>query len=276
MVVRSPPRGPSIGAGPPHRGPAARPGTPSPSNRVPSRPMYAKTADYYDRIYSFKDYAGEAASLCALVDRELPAGDRRLLDVACGTGMHLAHLKARFRAEGLDVSPELLAVARARHPELPFHCADMRSFRLDANFDVITCLFSSIGYMTTIEDLHRAIARMADHLASGGLVIVEPWFTPAAWRPHTVHAQFIDDPELKIARVNTSLSAGDGRLSVVDLHYLIGTPDGTDHLVEHHVLGLYEIEEMLDAFRAAGLDPRYDPDGLTGRGLYIARKRPTE
>ena len=232
--------------------------------------MFKETARYYDRIYSHKDYAGEAERILAIVDRELRTDGRRLLDVACGTGLHLKHLKAHFDAEGLDLSPELLEIARARNPQLTFHCADMRTFELGARFDVVTCLFSSIGYMTTVDDLHRAIARMADHLVPGGLLLVVPWLTPEAWKPNTVHAMFIDEPELKIARINTSLLHG--RLSVFDLHHLIGTPEGTEHVVEHHEMGLYTIDEMTEAFTAAALKVRFDPEGLTGRGLYVARR----
>ena len=231
--------------------------------------MYAETAAYYDRLYAFKDYAAEAAKVLAIVDRDLGTGGRWLLDIACGTGLHLEHLKPYVDAEGLDLEPALLKIARARHPELTFHQADMRTFALEARYDVITCLFSSIGYMTTMEDLYRAVARMAAHLVPGGLLIVEPWIAPEAWTPNTVHALFIDEPELKIARINTSFV--DGRMSIFDLHHLIGTPDGTEHVVEHHEMGLFTIEEMASAFRAAGLDVRYDPDGLTGRGLYVAR-----
>ena len=67
--------------------------------------------------------------------------------------------------------------------------------------------------------------------------------------------------------VNTSFV--DGRLSYFDLHYLIGTPEGTDHYVERHELGLFEVEEMRAAFADAGLEATYDEEGLTGRGLYI-------
>jgi len=229
-----------------------------------------RTARYYDRIYAFKDYAGEAVRLIKILDARLDRGGRRLLDVACGTGLHLERLKERFDAEGLDLSSELLEIARSRNPDVVFHCADMRTFDLGSSYDVVTCLFSSIGYMTTIGDLHSAVARMAHHLVSGGLLVVEPWFTPETWKPNTVHGLFVDEPELKIARINTSFV--EGRISVFDLHHLIGTPQGTEHIVEHHEMGLYTVEEMTAAFEASGLTVRYDPEGLTGRGLYIADK----
>ena len=232
--------------------------------------MYHKTARYYDKIYAFKDYAEESRRLIERIEEELGPGRHRLLDVACGTGAHLVHLREAFEVEGLDRTPELLEIARERLPSIRFHCADMRDFRLESRYDVVTCLFSSIGYMTTGEDLASAIRTMADHLTADGILIVEPWITPDAWFPNTVHSLFVDEPELKIARINTS--AVSGRLSIFDLHYLIGTPEGTEHVIEHHEMGLFTVEEMTAAFEAAGLGVTCDPRGLTGRGLYVARK----
>lgn len=229
--------------------------------------MYAEMAQYYDRIYSFKDYAAENEKLIGWIETHCLSSGRRLLDVACGTGRHLEHLAKSFAAEGLDLSPELLELAQELNPGMTFHCGDMRTFDLASSYDVITCLFSSIGYMTTIGDLETAVANMARHLVPGGVLMIEPWLTPDAWKPGTVHGLFIDEPDLKIARVNTSLTRG--RLSVFDLHHLVGTPEKTFHFVEHHEMGLYRVEEMTAAFESADLSTTYDAGGPTGRGLYI-------
>jgi SAM-dependent methyltransferase len=234
--------------------------------------MFSETARYYDKIYAFKDYAAEVQELIDLPEIALSGARGRLLDVACGTGRHLEFLTEWFDVEGLDLAPEFLAVARERLPDVPLHCADMRRFRIPSRFDVIVCLFSSIGYMTVLDDVARAARTMADHLVPGGTLIVEPWFTPDQWAPKTVHAMLIDAPELKIARVNTSFV--DGRISIFDLHHLIATPEGTSHVVEGHKLGLYTVDEMTSAFEEANLSVRYDDEGLTGRGLYVARKSP--
>jgi len=229
--------------------------------------MYGKMAQYYDRIYSFKNYAEEASKVLGFIKAYRQSDGKRLLDVACGTGHHLEFLAKSFDAEGVDLSPELLERAKKRNPGLPFRCADMRTFDLPSRFDVITCLFSSIGYMTTIEDLHKAVATMALHLVPGGVLIIEPWLTPDVWKAGSVHGMFIDDPNLKIARVNTSLTRG--RLSIFDLHHLVGTPQETFHFVEHHEMGLYTVEEMTGAFETATLDISFDPEGITGRGIYV-------
>lgn len=232
--------------------------------------MFTKTAQYYDKLYSFKDYRAEVEQLVTIIQKYLLSQGNRLLDVACGTGQHIEYLREHFEVEGLDVDEELLALARQRNAGVPFHRRDMVDFDLDRRFDVVTCLFSSIGYVKTLDNVRRAVACMAGHLVSGGVLVVEPWFTPDTWRPGTVHALLIDEPELKIARVNTSFVAG--RLSYFDLHYLIGTPEGTEHFVERHELGLFETDEMQGALLDAGLEVIYDTEGLTGRGLFVGRR----
>ena len=231
---------------------------------------YEQSAAYYDRIYAFKDYGAEVDRLIDIAGPSLPARATRLLDVACGTGKHLDVLKRRFDAHGLDLSPGLLEIARRRNPDVVFHQGDMRNFRLDERFDLITCLFSSIGYMTTYDDLCAAVSCMARHLAPGGVLAIEPWFTPDQWMNHTVHALFIDDPDLKIVRMNTSLV--EDSVSIVDLHHLIGTPERTIHFVEEHRLALFTIAQMTSAFESAGLRVAFDSEGITDRGLYVAKR----
>jgi len=233
--------------------------------------MFTKTARFYDKIYAFKDYPAEVQHLVAVIGENARSPGKRLLDVACGTGHHVEYLKEHFDVEGLDLDQELLELARQRNPGVPFHHGDMMAFDLGCQFDVVTCLFSSIGYVKTLDNVRRAVACMTRHLLPGGLLIIEPWFAPGDWHAPSVYASFIDEPDLKIARVNTSFV--DGRLSYFDLHYLVGTPEGTEHFVERHELGLFEIDEMRAALADAGLQVDYDAQGLMGRGLFVGKKR---
>jgi SAM-dependent methyltransferase len=228
--------------------------------------VFARSARIYDAVYSWKDYAREAKLLHELVQARKP-GAATLLDVACGTGAHLAELRRLYRCEGLDLEPKLLAIARERLPETPLHEGDMRDFDLARRFDVVTCLFSSIGYVLTVEALQRSVATMARHLEPGGVLVVEPWLTPEAVVTPHVGAVFVDEPELKIARVNTI--EVDGRRSSFEFHYVVGTPEGVEHFTEPHELGLFTHEEYLAAFRGAGLAVEHDAEGLMGRGLYL-------
>jgi len=232
--------------------------------------MFSKTAQYYDAIYSWKDYVVETSTIKEIIKEQGSSEGNRLLDVACGTGMHMQYLVEDFEVEGLDLDENLLALARNRVPGAVFHLGDMVDFDLGKRFDAVICLFSSIGYVRSKARLHRAISCMAKHLRTGGLLIVEPWLTPDIFITGSVHAMFIDEPELKIARMNTS--SVKESISMLDMHYLIGTPDGTDHYVETHELGLFTVDEMKTAFKSADLKVTYQEDGLMGRGLYIGQR----
>jgi ubiquinone/menaquinone biosynthesis C-methylase UbiE len=101
--------------------------------------MFSKTAKLYDLFYERKDYAREADRIRDLIRERHPSA-AILLDVACGTGVHLAHLRRWFIVEGVDTDERLLNVAKARLPGVPLHVADMRTLDLGRIFDVVTCL----------------------------------------------------------------------------------------------------------------------------------------
>jgi hypothetical protein len=146
----------------------------------------------------------------------------------------------------------------------------MVAFQLRRRFDAVICLFSSIGYTRTRARLHRTLKTFAEHTAPGGVVLIEPWIFPEKFEKGRVGLVVVDQPALKIARMNGSGRRGD--LSPLRFHYLVGTPEGVTHFTEEHTLGLFTHENYLTAFRAAGLNVSFDPDGLTGRGLYIGQK----
>ncbi len=231
--------------------------------------MFRQTARFYDALYSWKDYPAENERLLALFDSRAPNA-RTLLDVACGTGVHLALLRDWYEVEGADLDPTMLEVAAERLPGVPLHEADMVTLDLGREFDLVTCLFSSIGYTVTRERLRQAAASMARHVAPGGLLVVEPWITPDAWMPEHVHALFVDEPELKIARMNLGAPLGDS--IVLEFEYLVATPEGIDRFTERHEVGMFTDEEYLEAFEAAGLEVELDPEGLMGRGVYIGAR----
>ena len=230
--------------------------------------MFEKSAAYYDALYSWKDYAGEVAKLRELIQRYTP-GASSVLDVACGTGHHLALLRDDYEIEGLDVDADLLEIAQEKNPGVTVHAGDMIDFHLGRTYDVVMCLFSSIGYVETVENLQRATRSMAHHLAPGGILFIEPWLTPDAFESGHIGLLVVDEPELKITRMNSARRSGS--VSILDFDYLVGTAHGTQHFKETHRLGLFTETEHLEAIRAAGLEPQ-EPSDLMGRGLHVAVK----
>ena len=233
--------------------------------------MFSISAEFYDLIYArVKDYAAETSQIADLLRKEHP-GCKTVLDVACGTGEHARRLAqtAGLRVDGLDLNPELLRIARRKHPEGRFFEGDMSHFQIPHRYDAITCLFSSIAYALTLERVEQAFACFRDHLATGGLLLLEPWFAPGVLDPSSVSHRVGEASGVRVERTGTTQI--DGQISRIRFDYSISDSTGTHLLSEVHELGLFTSDELLEAFRRAGFRAEFDPYGLTGRGLYLAK-----
>jgi len=233
--------------------------------------MFNETAALYDLIYaSFKNYEAETDQLFGLLSRARP-GVRTVLDVACGTAEHARLLAERhgLSVDGIDLDPTFVEIAQRKHPAGRFVVADMCDFDLGRRYDVVMCLFSSIGYLRTVDRVTRAIGRFRDHLQPGGVIVVEPWFPPGVLTYGYTSTDVGEGDDLRVVRrARTEI---DGRLSRLLFEYDITQDGHTRHASEVHELGLFTLEEMRGAFEANGLVVEYDPKGLIGRGLYVAR-----
>jgi ubiquinone/menaquinone biosynthesis C-methylase UbiE len=236
--------------------------------------LYGELAKYYDLIYSFKDYRKEALRIKALILKYKKSDGNELLDVACGTGHHLKYLKDEFSCTGVDISSEILEVAKENVEDVTFRKADMIRMDLGKEFDIITCLFSSIGYVKTYSNLERTIRNFARHLKKCGVVLMEPWFTKSTYIAGSPHMTAHDGKDIKIARLNVSELKGN--VSVMDMHYLVAEKDkGVKHFVDRHELGLFETDETLRIMKAAGLQSRFLKHGLMReRGMFVGVNRP--
>ena len=238
-----------------------------------SRPlMFHRLAPYYDDLVGEKDYRSESRTLESLAQRLGRSRGRTWLDVACGTGRHLEFLRRHYSVTGVDVSPGMLRVARRRLPGVPLIEGDMRNFRLDETFDVVSCLYSAVGHLRTERDLERTFANFARHLKPGGVAIVEPWIDPSDFRPHFVHLLTRETPSVRVARM--AFSSRRGRRSLVHYHYLIGRPGRRVEHFEEVDVGLLVSRDRLKALmERAGLSARFLKRGLPSRrGLLIGLK----
>jgi SAM-dependent methyltransferase len=119
------------------------------------------------------------------VERHCPRPGR-LLDLGCGTGRLLLPFARRgYQVVGVDLSPEMLAVARARAAEANLAVALVRAnlAQLDglagASFDYAACLFSTLGMVRGRAQRERAVAHAFRVLRPGGRFVLHVhnrWF----------------------------------------------------------------------------------------------------
>lgn len=234
--------------------------------------MFTASADLYDVVYAgFKEYPAEARAIASVIRAAHPAA-RTVLDVACGTGEHARLLVSEhgFLVDGVDLDPAFVRIAAAKLSRGNVFEGDMTQFALGRHYDVVVCLFSSIGYARTLDRVRRALACFRAHLAPGGVVLVEPWFPPGALEAGRVTVRVAEAAGVHVARMSHVEIVG--RVSRLRFDYLIGRVTGIEHATEVHELGLFTPQEMLGAFDAVGLQATFDPVGPSGRGLYVARE----
>lgn len=236
--------------------------------------LYSDLARYYDLIYSWKDYSSEVRFLKRLIASGKKSDGNELLDVGCGTGRHIALLADSFRCTGLDLSNEMLRVARMNVKGATFVNGNMFSFRLRKKFDVILCLFSAIAYAKTDGQLRGTLSSFSGHLKDGGIVIIQPWIQKSDWKKGHISLETFDSEAVKIARA--SYSGGTSKVSKFRMEYLIAEKGkGLRHLVEEDSFPYFDRTKYERMMRDLGLRPRYVASKPFGdRGLLTGTKIP--
>jgi trans-aconitate methyltransferase len=230
-------------------------------------------AFWYDFFYEHNrliNYQQDVQTLENLLQEHHPKA-KTILDIACATGKHAALLSQRYIVDGLDINPDFAAAAQRRNQTGVFIQGDMTSFKMDKRYDVVICLSSSIGYVEHYTNLVKALKNFYEHLAAGGLLIVEPWFTPEeVGTGGSLNLITAETGQYKFARmVNSQRSE---YASILSFAYMMGTIEKVDTLQEEHRLGLFTVDEMKSAFIEGGLRVQYEPDGYKGRSLYLGWK----
>jgi len=231
-------------------------------------------AEYYDRIYlNRKDYEKEAKIVKGIIRQFEKKQSKTLLDVGCGTGEHLKYLSLDFQCNGIDINKIMIKTARNKVPSAKFEVANMINFRLKETFDVIICLFSSIGYVLDLNNLIKTLENFYEHLNEKGLVIVEPWIFKKDFKKGYIGLDTYEDEKLKFVRMATSKIVGSRW--IVFMHYLVGEKGKISYSREVHKMLTLNCPDYVKAFGEAGFkDTQCLAENLweNCRGLFVTTK----
>lgn len=136
------------------------------------------SAQCYDLWFGEEPYADQA-----FYQRRIVAAGGPALEVACGTGRLLVpFLRDRIDVEGLDSSPEMLAICRHKAQEYGLtpvlHQQLMQDLDLPRRYGTIYIPFCSFQILVTRDEAFEALRRFHAHLLPGGQVLISlfvPW-----------------------------------------------------------------------------------------------------
>jgi SAM-dependent methyltransferase len=132
--------------------------------------LYNELAWTWEVLVSEEEYPVETNFVRRMIQKHKRTSGNGILDVGCGAGHHDLFLKGDYQVVGVDGSEKMLELARKRNPELAYHLGDVRTFKLDRQFDVVMAM-DMIQYNLTYSDLEKALRSLSDHLKPGGLLL---------------------------------------------------------------------------------------------------------
>jgi SAM-dependent methyltransferase len=167
-------------------------------------------ANYYNLFYKDKDYAGEVNYILSLLNEYQPKLES-ILELGCGTGNHAFLLAEKgYQIDGVDLSDEMLVIANERIQKLPpdvasrvkFRQGDLRTVRIEKQYDAVVSLFHVMSYQTSNEDLDAAFETAKAHLKPGGIFLFDCWYGPGVLsdRPST-RIKRVEDEDTSIVRI---------------------------------------------------------------------------
>ncbi|MFC2078972.1 class I SAM-dependent DNA methyltransferase [Candidatus Bipolaricaulota bacterium] len=209
------------------------------------RTPYAKLAAHYD--LGWGDFAESSRTF---IERTLSAygvESGRILELASGTGILAIHLaRSGHSVVGIDLSPEMVAIASMKGKRVKgaeFTVADMRNPGLEPGFDAVLCLFDSLNYLMTLEDVSETLRSVSSLLREKGVFVFD-FNRPLIYSAHNgetlkrhvedgvLHQELHYEASQRIART------------------VFRFPDGD---VETHNQRAYEMDEIAPLLQSAGL-----------------------
>ncbi len=217
--------------------------------------VFNRYAQYYDLLYSQKDYPREVEYLNTLLTKYAITDVETILDLGCGTGRHAVMLSRKgYHVVGVDCSDAMLAIAeenklQAKDP-IEYIKGDICTVRLAKKFDAAISMFAVMGYQTTNKRLEEALLTAYHHLNPNGLFIFDAWFGPAVITQKPHDRVLIVEKErgtiIRLTRPTLNILTDVVSVNFTVLH--IESDTVRDHVEETHEMRFFfpkELEYML-------------------------------
>lgn len=221
--------------------------------------MYDDLAGWWPLLSPPPDYEEEAAFYLEKLRAACNGPVNTLLELGSGGGNNASHMKAGIRMVLVEPSAGMREVSQALNPDCEHVAGDMRTVRLGRQFDAVF-VHDAVAYMTTVDDVRRAIETAYVHTRPGGAALFAPDVLRETFRSSTDHGG--SDQGLRGARFLEWTWDPDPGDTQYRVEYILAlrSEDGTVR-VEHdrHVEGLFSRAEWLQFLSEAGYRPEVVP-----------------
>jgi len=219
----------------------------------------------YNRLYNdlawiwpiwedVEEYRYESELFIDMIKRNAESEVRTILDIGCGGGKNVFHLKKHYSATGIDISDAMLSHARKLNPECEFVLDDMRRFDLGRQFDSIF-INDSINYMTTRDDLQAVFRNAHKHLKPNGVMICFAEVFKESFIQNKTHLHTIKGGSREITIIENYYSySPEDETQELTLVFLIRQNGELEIEYDFHIGGLFPLDFWRQSLHKAGFE----------------------
>jgi len=220
--------------------------------------MYKDLAWIWPTLSPPEEYIEEGEFLANLIKSYMSYPPRSMLHLGCGGGHIDMTFKKHFQITGVDISENMLDLARKLNPENNYVTGDMRDVRLEEKFDVVL-LYDGIDYMLNEADLKAAFETAHRHLKNDGIMLTVVEKTPSSFLQNDTKIQHRtgDDIELTYIEHWYDPDPDDSTYETVFV-YLIRKNGELTVEYDLHICGMFEVEAWETLLRETGFIPKQD------------------
>ncbi len=218
--------------------------------------LYTDLAWVWPILSEVENYAEEAEEFHWAIDENARIKSSTLLHLGCGGGHLDFYLKRHLCLTGVDISNEMLDLARKLNPEVNYIQGDMRSLRLGLKFDAVI-IADSIDYMLNIADLRRAFLTAYAHLNPGGVLCTYAEHHRENFQQNYTHAWHRETPEADVSIIENHYDPDPSDTTFEALFvYILHRLGKLEIYHDRHTLGLFKLKTWEDLLHEAGFDAK--------------------
>ena len=194
--------------------------------------------------------------------RQRGISPRTALDLGCGTGALCETLREQgMETLGIDLSADMIAVARRRSPGLDYRVGDMTDFEPPHPFDLVTCTGDALNHVTDPAGIERVFVHVWAALGPGGLFVFDLLREEEVPPSEPFEADFSDR-----LRVRFTVNREPDHMITLQIE---GFEGDEPKFIERIRERIYDISEILGMLRGAGFEILQCTDHLlTGQDAH--------
>jgi SAM-dependent methyltransferase len=235
--------------------------------------MYKNFSKVYDLMMEYADYDGWKEIIEEKIER-YGNSPKTILDLGCGTGEVLIRLTSKYEMTGVDISKEMVDIAKAKTDAASFYVQDMRELNLEQKHDVVISLFDTVNHLISLKGLKKTFQSVWNNLNDEGIYIFDV-VTRNLMDEMFPGGNFIDDRG-EIMIIWEHEYDEEEEIDYVDTTFFVKQENGMfKKITEEYVKKIFTVDEIINTAKEVGFQTVEveENHGLAGERIFFTMKK---